>query len=174
MRHGTTCWNEKNIIQGTSNNRLSLNGKTLVEETAKKYKNTKFDVVFSSPLMRTMQTANIMNKYHNVKIIKDVRLIEVAQGIFTGRKKSSLTEKEMELRNKRSASCGMEKFESVYDRSKEFLKCVKNLKYNNILIITHNVNASLIECIIKNEKVDFEDRNQTINFHNAEVRCYEI
>ena len=174
IRHGTTCWNEKQIIQGFSNNRLSLNGKLLVEESSKKHKNTKFDVIFSSPLMRAMQTANIMNKCHNVKIIKDVRLIEVDQGIFTGRKKSSLTDEERKLRKQKAASCGMEKFESVYVRSKEFLDYIRTLKYKNILIVTHNVNASLMECIIKNEKVNFEDKKQTTNFHNAEVRYYKI
>ena len=174
IRHGTTCWNEKQIIQGFSNNRLSSAGKVLVEQSSKKYKDTKFDVIFSSPLMRTMQTANIMNKYHNVRIIKDARLIEVNQGIFTGRKKSSLTEEEKLLRKQKSASCGMENFISVYERTKDFLEFVKTLKYDNVLIVTHNVNASLMDCILKNEKVNFEDKKQTNNYHNAEVRSYKI
>ena len=41
-----------------------------------------------------MQSANIMNKYHQLKIIKDERIIEIDKGIFTGRKKASLTEEE--------------------------------------------------------------------------------
>lgn len=53
---------------------------------ALKYKDTKFDIIFCSPLMRTIQTANIINKFHNVKIVKDERLIEIDQGIFTGYK----------------------------------------------------------------------------------------
>ena len=87
MRHGKTNWNENGTIQGRSNNRLSNNGKAVVEEVALKQKDTKFDIIFCSPLMRTMQTANIMNQYHNVKILKDERLIEIEQGIFTRRKK---------------------------------------------------------------------------------------
>ena len=92
MRHGSTVWNEKGITQGRSRNMLSENGRFLVQELANKYKNIQFDVIFSSPLMRTMQTSNIMNKYHNVKIIKDERLIEIDQGVFTGRSKNDLTE----------------------------------------------------------------------------------
>ena len=111
MRHGTTVWNEKGIIQGRSNNRLSQNGKILTEEVSQKYKDTKFDIIFCSPLMRTMQTANIMNKWHNVKIIKDERLIEINQGIFAKRLKASLTNIEKQQRQNREKSCGMEKYE---------------------------------------------------------------
>ena len=97
MRHGTTVWNEKGITQGHTNNRLSKKGKILTEEVALKYKNINFDIIFCSPLMRTVQTANIMNKYHNSKIVKDSRLIEIDQGIFTGRSKYDLTEEEKRL-----------------------------------------------------------------------------
>ncbi|MBQ9795963.1 MAG: histidine phosphatase family protein [Clostridia bacterium] len=174
MRHGTTLWNEKGITQGRSNNKLSVHGKNLTKEVAKKHKNSKFDVIFCSPLMRTVQTANIMNEYHNVKIIKDDRLIEVDQGIFTGRKKSDLTEKENKLKLLRPKSCGMEKFESVYDRADEFLEYLKGCDYSNVLIVTHNVNASLIDCIMKNINVDFKNKEHTVNFKNAEVRTFYI
>lgn len=174
MRHGTTVWNEKGIIQGRSNNRLSADGKNMTKEIAKKYKNSKFDVIFCSPLMRTMQTANIMNQYHNVKIIKDDRLIEVEQGIFTRREKSSLTEKENKLRLLRAKSCGMENFESVYNRAREFLENLKVSNYSNVLIVTHNVNASLIDCILKHINVDFKNKEHTVNFKNAEVRTFNI
>ena len=94
MRHGTTGWNEKGITQGRSQNRLSKEGKFLAQKQAEKFKNVKFDVIFSSPLMRTMQTANIMNAFHGVKIVKDERLTEIDQGIFTGRHKDSLSSEE--------------------------------------------------------------------------------
>ena len=175
MRHGTTVWNEKFIIQGRSNNRLSSNGKILVEEAAKKYNNVKFDIIFSSPLMRTMQTANIMNKYHNVKVVKDDRLIEVDQGIFTRREKSSLTHEENMLRKSKDESYGMEKFENVYLRTKNFIDDLKaNYKYKNVLVVTHNVNASYINCIFKCIKTNFDNREHSHCFNNAEIRCYEI
>ena len=45
MRHGTTKWNEQNIIQGRSNNRLSKRGIELVKQSAIDYKSTKFDII---------------------------------------------------------------------------------------------------------------------------------
>ena len=94
LRHGETVWNFKGITQGRSNNRLSSNGKEQVEKIAIDYKDVKFDEIFVSPLMRTIQTANIMNKYHNKKLIRDERIIEIDQGKFTGRRKDSFTPEE--------------------------------------------------------------------------------
>ena len=66
MRHGTTVWNEKGITQGRTNNRLSKKGKLLTEEVSQKYKDLKIDFIFCSPLMRTVQTANIINKFQRI------------------------------------------------------------------------------------------------------------
>ena len=79
MRHGQTVWNKIGIIQGYSRNRLSAEGKNQVEIKAQKYKDVNFDFIISSPLCRTIQTSNIMNKYHNVKVIKDERIVEIGQ-----------------------------------------------------------------------------------------------
>ena len=175
MRHGTTVWNEKGITQGISNNRLSLNGKKLVQDCALKFKDVHFDVIYSSPLMRTMQTANIMNQYHKVKIIKDNRLIEIDQGIFTGRRKNSLTENERNLKFERSSECGLESYESVNQRVREFVKELNaNINYDNVLIVTHNVTASLTACALQGVQVDYTNRNHLRSFDNAEVKCFEI
>ncbi len=175
MRHGTTCWNEKGIIQGRSNNRLSQAGKLGVENTAKKYKTTKFDAIFASPLMRTMQTANIVNQYHNLKIIKDDRLLEVDQGIFTKRKRSSLTPKEAELKEKRDKKCKLESYEDVYSRVKDFLQdLASNCKAKNVLVVSHNLDVSFMECILLNIKVDINKDEHTTRFKNAEVKKFAI
>lgn len=120
--------------------------------------------------MRTMQTANLMNKYHNAKIIKDERLIEKNQGIFTGRHKKSFTEEEKLLRKRRDASCGMENYESVFNRAKEFfLELIQKNAYDNILIVTHATQARLLEKIILNEDIDFSNHTDLHDFKNAEI-----
>lgn len=174
MRHGKTVWNEKGITQGQSNNRLSKAGKEITLQVAKKYEDVNFDIVYCSPLMRTIQTANIMNKTHKAKIIKDSRLIEIDQGIFTGRSKDSLSEEEIELKFSRAESCLMESYESLYKRVEEFLNFLKNKNYENVLVITHNCNASFLENIIMKEKVDFTNDNYLRKFKNGEVKYFLI
>ena len=175
MRHGTTVWNEKGITQGRTNNRLSKQGIFLTQNVAKQLKDIDFDVIISSPLMRAIQTANIINQYHKVKIFKDINLIEINQGIFTGKSKYSLTDEEKVMKAARSKDAGMESYQSCFDRIKNFLdKLKKNDKFENVLVITHNCNASFIEDIITNKKINFNDDNFLRNFKNAEVKIFVI
>ena len=175
MRHGTTVWNEKGITQGRTNNRLSKSGIELTKQKAKDYENVSFDVIYCSPLMRTVQTANIMNSFHNVSIIRDDRLIEIDQGIFSGRHKDDLTEEERKLKFARSKSCGMESYQSVYDRSKLFVEDIKcSCKYENILVITHNCTATLLEDLLLNIEVDFNNDKHVRNFKNAEIKTFKL
>jgi probable phosphoglycerate mutase len=174
MRHGTTVWNEKGITQGHSNNRLSKTGKSLVEQRAIENKNTKFDVIFCSPLMRTVQTANIMNKFHKVKIIKDERLIEIDQGIFTGRSKNSLTKLEIAQKHSRDKSCKMESYENVLERVENFVNFLKNNKYENVLVVTHSTVASFLEHTMLGNKIDFKDIKMISCFGNAELKKFEM
>ena len=174
MRHGVTVWNELGITQGHSRNRLSKRGKQQTEELAKELKNKKIDVIFCSPLVRTVQTAKIMNKYHKVKIIKDKRLIEINQGIFTGRKREELSKEELELKSARAKSCGMESFQSVYERIKDFFEKLKKLTYENVLIVSHETCVTLLEDIILNTKIDFNNRKHLRNFPHGEIKSFEI
>ena len=175
MRHGTTVWNEKGITQGRTNNRLSKNGKLLTEKVAKELKDVVFDVIITSPLMRTVQTANIINKYHKVKILKDDNLIEIDQGDFTGRSKNSLSKKEEILKSKRAKSAGMESYEECFIRVQKFLNTIKNnYNYDCVLIVTHNCVATFVEDIVTNKNADFKEDRFLRNFNNVEVKKFVI
>lgn len=175
MRHGTTIWNEKNIIQGRSHNRLSKSGAEHTERVAQEIKDIKLDAIICSPLMRTVQTAKIINNYHNVKIIKDDRLIELDQGVFTGRNKAGLTLQEMELKRVCEKSTRAETYADCFTRVKEFVDNLKaDYDYENLLVITHNCCASFIENIICDINVNFEDVDFLSKFKNAEIKKFII
>ena len=175
MRHGTTVWNEIGRSQGRSMNRLSQSGKALVEKVSEEYKDVPFEMIISSPLMRTMQTSNIMNRNHGVKIVKDEHLIEIDQGIFTGRLHKTFTEEEKQIRQRRDAKFGIESYQSVHKRVKKFLEGLKkNCKHKNVLVVTHNNVATLIEKTINDEKVDYSDYRGVNVFANGEVKKFVI
>ncbi len=174
MRHGLTVWNEKGIIQGRSKNRLSKTGKEKVQKVAKKNAKILFDIIFSSPLMRTMQTSNIVNKFQKTKIVKDVRLTEIDKGIFTKRLKSSLTTKEKLLKYNADKSTKMEGYQSVYNRVKDFIEFLKSMPYSCVLIVTHNIVASYIENILLNKNFDLKKLEDNAKFDNAQIKCFEI
>ncbi len=175
MRHGTTIWNEQGISQGRSNNMLSKAGIELVNTQAERCKDTQFDIIVSSPLKRTLQTANIMNKYHNVKKFIDTRIIEIDQGIFTGQKISKLPPEMLAQRIRRAPECGIEQKEDIFERTKNFFDNIKkDYPYENILVITHNWIASILEILILNQKEYFNDTKYWSNFENAQIKKFEI
>lgn len=176
MRHGTTVWNEKQIIQGLSNNMLSKDGIQLVKNSALSFSKVKIDIIYSSPLMRTIQTANIVNHFHNVKIIRDNRLIEANEGKLTRKNKSDLSPEEEYSHYYRENILGIETWQSVHDRVNNFIEDIKaNSKYKNILIVTHDLPATCLENILTNKKVDYNQALMYVkNFENAEIRHYTI
>lgn len=175
MRHGTTVWNEKGITQGRTNNRLSKAGILLVEEKAEQCKDIKFDAIICSPLMRTIQTANIMNRYHNVKIFKDNLLTEIDQGVFSRRKWSSMTDEEIKIKKKRPKEYGMESYEEAYQRAEVFLRYLpKKYPFKNVLVVTHNCTATFLEDILTSRPKDFKNVKFLRNFDNAEIKAFEL
>ena len=174
VRHGTTVWNEKKRTQGRVNNRLSKNGKEKAKILAKKLKDICFDYIFSSPLLRSVQTANLINKYHNNKIIKDKRLTDIDQGIFTGRYFNSLTKEELVLKKSKAKSCNMETLEEMYFRIKPFFnEIVEKYKDKTVLIVTHSGVASFLEKMINYPHYDKNIFNSTDCFKNGQVKFFE-
>ena len=157
----------------TFKNRLSKKGKQEVELVAKKYKEIKFDVIYASPMMRTMQTANIMNRYHNLKIIKYDRLMELDQGIFTGKVKARLSPEEKIQRISRNPNCGMESYESAFTRTKDFADFLKTLNFKNILVVSHNINTSCLENILTKQLTDFKTPSTMNKFKNADIKQFK-
>ena len=175
LRHGTTVWNEQGRTQGRRQNKLSKDGKNLAMKTAEKLRNEKIDIIYSSPLMRTMQTSNIVNAYHGAPIIKSELLTEVDQGVYSGRLYKSLTEEEKRLKKERHPSTGMETLEQAFERTTKFVETIlKNEKHKNILIVTHNNICSILEWIFKGITPDLSDRAQMNMFANAELRVFDV
>ncbi len=63
LRHGTTSWNALHMIQGKTDIALDLLGRRMAEETGMALKRCgiKFDVTFSSPLSRALETARLVS-----------------------------------------------------------------------------------------------------------------
>ncbi|WP_022763480.1 MULTISPECIES: histidine phosphatase family protein [unclassified Butyrivibrio] len=103
LRHGTTAWNNKRLIQGQTDIPLDELGKLMAKETGKGLKaaGISFDKVYSSPLSRSYETAEIVleelysGKNNNpFKITTDGRLKELHFGFMDGGSVFEMTEDE--------------------------------------------------------------------------------
>ena len=85
VRHGEAQNNTKDILSSTiSGYPLTLKGIRQVEATASQLKGVKLSGIFSSPVLRAMQTAKIINRYHGLDIKVDSRLRELSFGKLEG------------------------------------------------------------------------------------------
>ena len=82
IRHGQTEMNQAHALQGRSDQPLNENGIRQAQDAAKGFSGLCFDRVYSSPLGRAIQTAEIVAP--GVPIVVDDRLIEMDYGPYEG------------------------------------------------------------------------------------------
>lgn len=148
IRHGQTNYNKRRIIQGHINSNLNQTGIDQANKIAEDLKNIKLDYIFCSPLKRTFQTATIVNKYHNNKILLDPRLKEQYLGILQGRKSIGLNFDEV---YNNYLEYGCENRKMVYNRVIDFINDLKKYDGKNILIVSHNGIYDYFDLIMKNK-----------------------
>lgn len=84
IRHGETEWNKLRRMQGHSDIPLNEYGRELAIETEKGLRDIPFDVVYTSPLSRARETAELVLGEQEVPIVSDERIIELGFGEFEG------------------------------------------------------------------------------------------
>lgn len=141
VRHGQTEMNSAGLLQGRSDHPLNRTGIMQAEQAAAllQEKGIVFNHVFSSPLIRAVQTAEIMAP--NITPVPDERLIEMDYGPYEG---SSLKDPSPEIVTFFSdfvhnpAPPGMEPLSDVTARLGSFLQDIMDLD-GNILVSTHAI-----------------------------------
>jgi len=139
------CWPEKILCP------LTKKGEKEVKIAAKKIKNKKIDIVFTSDLLRTKQTAQIISREIGAKVIPDKRLREYNVGIFNGKDPKLIWE---HLNKKGNIILAKppkgESLMEVRKRMYNFLKEVNREYQNkNILIVSHELPLTIFEGTLK-------------------------
>ncbi len=157
VRHGETLWNKEKKIQGQSDIPLNEYGIELAHVTADAMKDISFDIVYSSPLLRAKETADILVKDRNLEVYTDSRLVEMSFGEGEGESLPEIhAHPEMKLHNfihnpgEYIPPDGGETFEELYTRCKSFIDEVilpAESKYDSMLIVGH---GALIRGFIHN------------------------
>lgn len=94
VRHGQTLWNQGKRLQGSTDIELNDNGRDLAIKTGIALKNTRIDVIYSSPLKRAYETASLIRGDRDIDIITDERIRELSFGHFEGQNFSELIKDE--------------------------------------------------------------------------------
>lgn len=84
IRHGETDWNIVKRLQGRSDIPLNEEGRRLARVTAKALEEVPFARIYTSPLLRAKETAQIIKGNRNIPFIEEERLQEISFGIYEG------------------------------------------------------------------------------------------
>lgn len=84
IRHGVTDQNKKRCLQGRSDIELNEDGRELARKTAEGLKDVKFDLIFTSPLKRAYETAEIIKRDRKIPLIPREELLEISFGAYEG------------------------------------------------------------------------------------------
>lgn len=150
VRHGQTDWNVNDLLQGRTDIELNENGKNQAIETAHQLINTHIDAIYVSPLRRTIDTAQQINKTRNLEMIIDNRLIERGFGEYEG--KSKVEFRKYWNFETNISDCNVEPIRDLFARAYDLLKEIGELYKNTdktILLVTHNGVNLAITSILK-------------------------
>ena len=139
IRHGQTELNSRQVLQGRSDYPLNDSGIAQAAEAGEKLRGIAFASVYSSPLLRAVQTAEIVAP--GVKPKLDSRLIELDYGPYEG---VSLKKPAPEVLTffrdfvHNPAPAGMEQLDSDVRRAGEFVEQTCRSS-GDILVSTHAI-----------------------------------
>jgi len=160
VRHGQDHDNLQGVMNGRRDSNLTLLGREQAGLARDQVINEKIGAIYSSPLQRAKETAEIIAKPHGLIVQTDNRLLERDFGIYTGLPTSDL--------NKYSKNYiatadnfyvldgkGTERFAEVYKRAKSFVVDLRNNhQAENIIIVCHNDIAKMIQAVIWKREIE--------------------
>jgi broad specificity phosphatase PhoE len=147
VRHGETEANEQHRFQGHDDTPLTNSGERSAKEVAQRLAEYDFDVVFSSPLKRALDTSKLFAQQLKTDVRIAPELKEMCYGEWEGRPKDELRELdvwEQRERDKYNFSHpgeydGVEgqSYADIFDRVAEFFDELIESDRERVLVVTH-------------------------------------
>ena len=145
LRHGQARNNVERVLTGRRPGvPLTEHGVKQAEWAARSLASMDITAVYSSPVQRTMQTAEIVARHNSLEVTSDDRLIEIDMGRFTGMKYDDLIARYGNVFQRfyrddaEFAELGVETFSSVRARVLGMAQYVlKRHPDENTLLVTH-------------------------------------
>ncbi len=172
-RHGQTDFNKKRMMQGRSDIPLNDVGIKQARDRRKSIGEMKFDAVYASPLVRAIQTAEIIGNVDRKDIIVDERIIEANFGPYELKGYYSTGLPMMaywSFPELFKAPAGVETIREMKERTSAFLRELEEKNYENVLVACHGG-------IIRPIRGYLEDRKSGLVWRprpkNCEIFVYE-
>ena len=155
IRHAESEWNTVGRYQGLLDPELTERGRKQAQALAEELSKEHISKVYTSPLKRTYQTAQIISERLGVPLQEDRRVIEIDHGKWSGMLVEEVKEKfpeEFEMWIKEPHRIRFEEgegLEDVYIRVKEFIEFIKEEhREETIAVVSHTVPIRCMYCAL--------------------------
>ena len=185
LRHGQAENNTKKILAGRSPGvDLTQVGIQQAEQSGKMLKSLNISAIYTSPIDRALQTAQIVSKHCGLEVVTDDRLIELDMGKFTMMPYNEIFEKHGNVFLKfyqgsdEVSENEVETFSQVQKRVTEMVDSILNKhKDENVVLVTHMdpIKAMIGKVLDLKPEVLFEliIANASLNiFKNGDQKFY--
>jgi broad specificity phosphatase PhoE len=143
VRHGDTPANEKGIEAGTLPYTLTKKGKKDAKFIAKALSKIKIDAIYSSPILRAVETAKILAEPHDLKVRTMEELTDAKlKQRFVGKKgrHQILTD----------PSAFTETNEQLLDRAAKAFEMIGKRSKGNVIVVSHgDVITAMLENVVE-------------------------
>lgn len=154
IRHGETDQNKRKCLQGRSDIELNEYGRELARRTAEGLKNVNFDIIFTSPLKRARETAEIIRGDREIPLICEELIQEISfgeyEGLCYGKDNYSIPDKD---------------FMNFFDKPQEYQTPPKGESFEEILKRT----GSFLQELMQRE--EYKDKTILLSTHGCALKA---
>lgn len=154
VRHGETEWNVEEIYRGRIDVKLNGVGVKQAELLGRYLSNLKLDAIYSSPLKRALDTANILAQYQNVAVQVTDGLMDLNCGEWQGlsdkqvRKLYPALHEQWRVNPHLVKMPGGEKLEDVRERALGVVDEAVSKHSGSVALVSHRVVNKVLICAL--------------------------
>jgi len=153
VRHGQTAASRENRFSGSSDPPLTAVGEAMAQAFALAYASLKWDAIYTSPMLRTRQTADALFRLTGVQAIVEAGLKEIDYGEWEGLRQEEVKERWPEAFEHWAddvASRGTPGGETAFQVAARAMRVVEGIRSRhergNVLLVSHKATLRVITC----------------------------
>ncbi len=177
LRHGETVWNVERRIQGVSETPLNEIGRAQAKALIPPLQGRPFAALYTSPLSRARETADILAAALDLEVREDARLVEMDQGDIEGMNFDQIDEKFNGFLDKwrtTPADVQMPGGENLHQLQARAWAAVEDIQAAHpeemVIAVSHNLTISALMCRVMGLGLNGIRR---LRQHNAAINLIE-
>jgi probable phosphoglycerate mutase len=155
VRHGQTAASRENRFSGSSDPPLTPIGESMAEAFARAYASLTWDAIYTSPMLRTRQTAEALSRRTGVAIAVEDGLKEVEYGEWEGLRQDEVKARWPEAYEYWAtdvASRGTPGGETAFHVAARAMRVVEAIRarhdVGNVMLVSHKATLRIITCAL--------------------------